>query len=123
MKRKTLYGYTAFISVLLCIVFYSYFWFKQGRNPVEDFPWDYIFMIIYLVIIMSISLNNFYSPYQESSKSVTGILLYGIPFVIFWIAVLLFGDPQDPIGLFPYLFTSGFGLNAILYGLSLLAKE
>lgn len=123
MKRKPFYAITSFISFILLVVFYSYFWFKLGRSPREDFPLDYIFMILYLIIISIVSFKFYKSPYHETKKSITGILLYGIPFIIFWILVLFFGDPEDSVVLFPYFFTSGLGLNTILYGLSLFAKE
>lgn len=123
VKRKPFYGIAAGLSIVLLIAFYSYFWFKLGKSPMEDFPWDYIFMIIFLLILSIVSINFYKSPYHEAKKSITGILLYGIPFVLFWLLVLFMGDPQDPLELFPYLYTSGFGLNAIVYGLSLFVKE
>jgi len=127
MKRKIFYFTGSILSILIFIMFYSYFWYTVGKYPARtNSVGSAILMMIYFLTLIVVAISQYKSPYHELKNSVISILLYAIPLLLIFIMLLPedgfnITDIQDPVFTLPL--TGLFVLNLFNYVLSIFAKE
>ena len=127
MKRKTFFLIGYVMSIIIFIIFYSYFWYTLGKYPtmINDIG-TAIIMMIYFVILIVVAYSQYRSSYHELRNALVSISLYAIPLFFVIIMVLFSGGfttmfiEENEFALF---FGGVFGLNLLNYVLSTFAKE
>lgn len=127
MKRKLFYLIGSILSIIIFILFYSYFWFAIGKYPAAtNDVGSAVLMLIYFIILIVVAISQYRSPYHEIKKSIISVMLYAIPLLLLLILMLIEDsfhtmDIQDPAFALPLI--GLFGLNLLNYVVSLFAKE
>lgn len=127
MKRKTFFLIGYVLSIIIFIIFYSYFWYTIGKYPsrFNDIG-TAIMMMIYFIILILVAHSQYQSPYHELKKSMISIMLYAAPLLLIFMMLLLEGgfnttDIIDTGFTLPLL--GIYGLNLLNYVISAFANE
>jgi hypothetical protein len=127
MKRKTFFLFGYLLSIMIFIIFYSYFWYTLGKFPImfNDISTAIVMMIYFLILIL-VAKYQYQSPYHETNKSLVSIFMYAIPLFLVITFILSSGDFNSIFieeNQFALFFSGVFGINLLNYVISIFAKE
>jgi hypothetical protein len=90
VRKKPFFMFGAIMSILLFIMFYSYFWYRLGKFGLNlEGDGSAIMIMIYLFILAIVTVEQYRSSYYVRSKSLTSTVLYEMPLLLLIIPIFV----------------------------------
>ncbi|MCU0105509.1 hypothetical protein N7603_07540 [Acholeplasma vituli] len=120
MHRKHFFVIGFILAIILWMTQYANLFYLWGKYQSGMSGSALIVLLIYFLGVGLVNFKCVKSPYKETSTAIALSLLYGVPFLILLIMLIMTWQEAT---LYAYFFTSFLGIITLNYVLSILIKE